>query len=352
MSRSSSLLQVCHDEHPRPARPAERSLIRLIHGQDYRTIREKGFLKIEQLLPDADIREVSSHMDDVMQGLDTAPGFPQFEGSMTAAERAAAFNRIHNAHRVHPLHERFLLHPRILDVVEQLNGPDVLALQSMMFFKQPGQAGQGYHQDAYYIPTLPNTLIAAWVAVTEANEENGCLWFRVGSQNEPIYPQADNGYTHAARALRDAFDNMTSSVDDIKRNQLAKVAERYPEVSCPAKPGDVIFFFGNILHRSLANKGSSPRRAFAGHYCDARSFVPWNMGDVWEEMDQGKEANRYHILARGDTNLGFSKPRFGTPCAAIEERKPRVTGSRVVMPMGVNGKMDTQTVDITQGHDD
>jgi hypothetical protein len=62
---------------------------------------------------------------------------------MAQAERVARFSRIHNAHRVHALHERFLLHPRILDVIEQLNGPDVLALQSMMFFKQPGQSGQG-----------------------------------------------------------------------------------------------------------------------------------------------------------------------------------------------------------------
>lgn len=321
-------------------------------GPDYRTIRETGFLKLEKVLTESDIQDITKHMEDVLTGKDTAPGFPRIDLSMSDAERMSAFNRVHNAHRVHPLHERFLLHPRILDVVEQLNGPDVLALQSMMFFKQPGQPGQGYHQDAYYIPTLPNTLIAAWVAVSEATEENGCLWFRVGSQNEPIYPQAENEYTHGARSLGGVFDNTTSSAEDVQRNQLAKVAERYPEVSCPARPGDVVFFYGNILHRSHPNKADYPRRAFANHYSDARSFVPWNTGSGWEGMNEGRPANGFHILARGDSHLAFAEPRFGTPCAALEERKCRMIQSKVAMPMGDDGKMTLREVDITRTHED
>lgn len=95
------------------------------------------------LLSADDIRELSQHMDDVLAGKETAPGFPKIDPSLSESQRVAAFSRIHNAHRVHALHERFLLHPRILDVIEQLSGPDVLALQSMAFFKEPGQPGQG-----------------------------------------------------------------------------------------------------------------------------------------------------------------------------------------------------------------
>jgi hypothetical protein len=111
---------------------------------DYRRLNETGFLKVSGLIPQADTQELSDHMDNVLVGKETAPGFPTIDPSMTDAERLAAFSRIHNAHRVHPLHERFLLHPRILDILEQLMGPDILALQSMSFFKQPGQPGQGW----------------------------------------------------------------------------------------------------------------------------------------------------------------------------------------------------------------
>jgi phytanoyl-CoA hydroxylase len=110
---------------------------------DYRTLQRDGFLKVEALIPPEDIQELSDHMDRVIQGSETAKGFPTIDPAMPETERAERFSRIHNAHRVHHLHERFLLHPRILDVLEQINGPDVLALQSMAFFKHPGHPGQG-----------------------------------------------------------------------------------------------------------------------------------------------------------------------------------------------------------------
>jgi phytanoyl-CoA hydroxylase len=193
---------------------------------------------------------------------------------------------------------------------------------------------------------LPNTLIAAWVAVSEATEENGCLWFRVGSQSEPLYPQAENEFTHESRNLEGVFDNHTASFEDPAANQLAAVAKQYQEVACPANPGDVIFFQGNVLHRSHPNTGTTPRRAFAGHYCDARGFVPWNTGEKWDGMDEGRPANQYHLLARGDTHMPFATPSFGTPCAALEERTPRLAGLHVEMPMADSGKLSSGPVKV------
>ena len=130
-------------------------------------------------------------------------------------------------------------------------------------------------------------------------------------------------------------------------NQLRDVAERYKEIPCPAQPGDVIFFHGNVLHRSHANVGKTPRRAFAGHYCDARSFVAWNIGQSWDGMAEGRPANKYHILARGDTHMPFAKPNFGTPCAALEDRKPRIAGTIIDMPMGnAKGEMGMGKVQV------
>ncbi|KAJ5900634.1 Phytanoyl-CoA dioxygenase peroxisomal [Penicillium subrubescens] len=238
-------------------------------------------------------------MDDVLAGKETAREFPRIHPSFSASQRVAAFSRIHSAHRVHALHERFLQHPRILDVVEHLSGPDILALQSMVFFKEPGQPGQ--------------SLIAAWVAVSDATEENGCLLFRGGSQVEPTYPCTGNSFTQTANGLDGVFQNFTAPVLEPTDNQLTPVAERYPEIPCPAKPGDVVFFRGNIIHRSHANNSTTPQRAFVAHYCDARSVVPWNIGRGWERMDGGKCANDQHILARGDSHLPYAHPRFGTP---------------------------------------
>ena len=119
------------------------------------------------------------------------PGLPSPPEDASEAERRHFYDRIHMPHRTCELAERFLLHPRIVDVLEALIGPDILGLQTMLFFKQPGQGGQGFHQDSYYIPTQPDTLIGAWMAIDRADEENGCLWMTPGSQHEPIYPDCD-----------------------------------------------------------------------------------------------------------------------------------------------------------------
>jgi ectoine hydroxylase-related dioxygenase (phytanoyl-CoA dioxygenase family) len=65
----------------------------------------------------------------------------------------------------------------------------------MLFLNPPGLGGQGWHQDAYYIPTFPDTLIGAWLTLDQADEENGCLWVIPGSHAEPIYrpPNASAG---------------------------------------------------------------------------------------------------------------------------------------------------------------
>ena len=70
-------------------------------------------------------------------------------------ELETRLDRIHMLHQKLEIHERYLLHPRLLDVLEALIGPDLLAMQTMLFLKGPGAQGQGYHQDSYYIPTLP-----------------------------------------------------------------------------------------------------------------------------------------------------------------------------------------------------
>jgi chlorinating enzyme len=221
-------------------------------------------------------------------------------------------------HRVDATSERYLLHPRALDVLEALIGPDVLALQTMMFFNAPGTGGQGWHQDAYYITTYPETLIGVWIALDRADEDNGCLWVAPGSHNEPIYPDGGRGaLVHARGAFGDAtvVEGISHLDDDV--NTLSAQATRYaPHVPVVVEAGDVVFFHSRLMHRSHPNATADRwRRAFVCHYCNARSWVPWNHGAPWE----GESANSLHILARGRTHLPYAMPRFGTPCAALEE---------------------------------
>ena len=306
-----------------------------VHVNEYVTFREQGFLVVKGLIPPEDVQEMNTHVDHLLSGEESIGGarVMRYIGKEPRPGHSEDWLRVHMLHRRIPIHERFLLHPRILDVLEALIGPDVLALQSMLFFKQPGQPGQGYHQDAYYIPTFPDTLCGAWLALSPATIENGCLWYTPGTQNEPIYPDIRGLGTDLSHNFDDlgTIDNASSTDEAV--NGLVRIAAKYPakEIPVEAEPGDVVFFGGHILHRSHTNRSQSPRRSFVGHYCNARSWVPWNHGEAYA----GESGNYLHILARGGTHLPFAQPIFGTPCAANQPKTQRASGP-VLSMMGQN----------------
>lgn len=278
--------------------------------EEYRAFRRDGFLIVRGLVSRDEVEELKAHTEDLMYGRIDVEGVAPPPPDATVEELEKRLLRIHMLHRQLEIHERYLLHPRILDVLEALIGPDLLAMQTMLFLKAPGAFGQGYHQDTYYIPTFPDSLCGAWLALDRADEENGCVRMVVGSQSEPIYPPT-TGYGYGHRELSDipTVGRVGGSANDDEDadNGLKPVAAQYAgrEVPAIADPGDVLFFGGHILHRSLMNRSSNRmRRAFVSHYCNARSFTPWDGG------------NEKHILARGCTTLPYAQPRFGTSCAA------------------------------------
>jgi hypothetical protein len=146
--------------------------------EEYIRFRQKGILVVRGLVAPEEIAELREHTEDLMQGrlpeqqghtLDGPHSGPS--GTMVQAlaappahlspqEKGEYFLRLHMLHRQLELHERYLLHPRVLDVLQALIGPDLLALQTMLFLKGPGKPGQGWHQDSYYIPTAVPGLLS------------------------------------------------------------------------------------------------------------------------------------------------------------------------------------------------
>lgn len=276
----------------------------------YREYQRNGFLVVPALVEQDEVGELKDHAMDILEGRVRLEGMEPPEPGASMEELRRRLTRVHMLHRRDPLSERFLLHPRILDVVEALVGPDVLALQTMLFFNGPGMGGQGWHQDSFYITTYPDSLVGAWLALDRADEETGCLWVVPGSNHEPVYPDRERGSLIHAEGVFEDLDTVEKASDlDDGVNTLSRVAERY-ESSLPVvvDPGDVVFFHSHLLHRSHPNRSRERwRRAFVSHYCNARSWVPWGHGAFKDGA-----ANYQHILARGHTHLRFATPKFGT----------------------------------------
>lgn len=342
-----------------------------VSEQEYRLFRRDGFVVVRGLVSPAEIAELKQHTEDLMQGrlpeqqgktmaerdtrLDTGTAVQPLEAPpahLSPDEKAQYFLRMHMLHRRLELHERYVLHPGVLDVLEVLIGPDVAALQSMLFLKPPGKPGQGWHQDSFYIPTHPDTLCGAWIAIDDCDELNGAMWFAKGSGVEPIYPPCPE--------VRYGFgDKLVHNIQHVKgvsdpndeNNMLTRVADRYDQVLVSAKAGDVVFFNGHVLHRSKSNYTTDRyRRSFVSHYSNARSFTQWGKDeDAYQRQLADPAApiafdpatgmtNGSHILARGNTHLPFAKPRFGTTCAALltpeQRRAESMLAARIIAQTG------------------
>ena len=349
------------------ATPAEKTATRYaVKAEQYTLFRQQGFLVVRDLVAPEDIAELRQHTEDLMQG--RLPEQTSANGSAKPAldapppnlpphEKAQFFLRIHMLHRILQLHERYMLHPRVLDVLECLIGPDVLALQTMLFLKPPGKPGQGWHQDTFYIPTHPDTLCGAWIAIDDCDELNGAMWMAAGSGSEPVYPDTDGTFFGNKNLSEIKYVKGVSDVDDSK-NGLSAIADRYPQLLVPAKAGDVVFFNGHILHRSKSNYSADRfRRSFVSHYCNARSFTQWGADNrvtapgEFPCVEPGTGmSNGSHILARGDTHLPFARPLFGTPCAALlspEERRKQSQYAAAAIADMASGMMGTAPADPT-----
>jgi ectoine hydroxylase-related dioxygenase (phytanoyl-CoA dioxygenase family) len=61
-------------------------------------------------------------------------------------------------------------------VVEDLVGPDILIWTSTFFIKEPlSPTFAAWHQDGTYFGLEPHALVTAWVALSDASHEAGCM---------------------------------------------------------------------------------------------------------------------------------------------------------------------------------
>lgn len=73
-------------------------------------------------------------------------------------------------------------HPAILDLVEDLVGPNVIAWGTHFFCKLPGDPKHvHWHQDASYWPLSPARTVTVWLAIDDADVENACMHFLPGT---------------------------------------------------------------------------------------------------------------------------------------------------------------------------
>jgi ectoine hydroxylase-related dioxygenase (phytanoyl-CoA dioxygenase family) len=170
------------------------------------------------------------------------------------------FPRQMQMHREDPVSLDFLCDLRIDTVISELTGYSPMAVQTMFYFKPPSARGQALHQDNFYLKAAPSTCIAAWLAVDDCDEENGCLMVVPGTHDLPTMCLSKSDTTKSFTSVE------------------VSLPEGMSPVPVVMKAGDVMFFNGQVIHGSNPNRSSIRfRRSLIAHYVigDCTSVAQW-----------------------------------------------------------------------------
>ena len=117
---------------------------------------------------------------------------------------------------------QLVTHPRILDAVEDIIGPNLIVHSTSIFYKKPGD-GQfvSWHQDGYYWNLNEPALVTAWVALSDSTLENGCLRVVKGSHRRGIV-RHNTGASTPKNILGSGLQVETEVDSDKVRNLLLK----------------------------------------------------------------------------------------------------------------------------------
>jgi len=260
---------------------------------------EYGYLVAPGLLSNDEISGLKKETAAIFRGkrgyIDGILGVEVNESDSDVLKKYVA---MHFPHKISTKIYASLSHEKIVDVLVKIIGPNVKCMQSMLFVKGPGKAGQSWHQDEYYIPTRDRSLTGVWIAIDDATINNGCLWLIPGRPG------------HMMRRIKNE-SNEYADVDTVDVSEYS--SEDYIPVE--VQSGSVVFFNGYTLHSSLRNKTRDCfRTALVNHYMSAESMLPWDQDgklDPTEDlrdivMVAGKDPYKWKGIV--DVNKPYLRP--------------------------------------------
>jgi len=192
-----------------------------------------------------------------------------------------------NVHYISPVFDKVCHNKKILDSVQSIIGNDILVGGTTLFIKDPDSKGfVSWHQDAKYIGFEPYNWVTAWLAITDANEENGCMRMWAGSHKEKI------------KDHEDTYDenNLLTRGQTVQNVPIKKTI---PNI---LKAGQLSLHHPMIVHGSGPNKSNQRRIGFV-----IQSYIGTNvdqvLGKIYVQQARGADTFKYHEHAKRPVEL-------------------------------------------------
>ena len=142
-------------------------------------------------------------------------------------------------------------HPRLLDALEDMIGPNILCWGASFFTKKAHDPRYiSWHTDSFFYGFEPAETITAWFSFNESTAEAGCVRYIPGS--------------HKTRSIHDFKPNPNNLAP---AGQSVRDVDESKAVDAPLLPGQVVFHHESVVHSSQPNRSDHPRIGFSIHYC-------------------------------------------------------------------------------------
>uniref|UniRef100_A0A7E4W3Z1 Phytanoyl-CoA dioxygenase n=1 Tax=Panagrellus redivivus TaxID=6233 RepID=A0A7E4W3Z1_PANRE len=265
--------------------------------------KEHGFVRIDNVFSDDDLQVMRDAMDKIVDGLnvDEHPKsvFSTYDENKHASDtyflesadkirffyeedafdaegnlkvdKFRALNKVgHALHWLNPVFKQYSFSENIKKIVRAVEFVQPEIVQSMYIFKQPKIGGAVTdHIDATFLTVNPiDHLFGIWIAIDEATQENGCLWFIPGSHK---IDQID--YRFVRTHTKDPKDPL------LKFNGTKPTYDQSKFVPVPVPKGSLVLIDGLVVHKSEPNTSAKPRHAYTFHVVDAHN-TKWDP-DNW-----------------------------------------------------------------------
>lgn len=192
-----------------------------------------------------------------------------------------------DTHFVLPWVDALTRESTILDTVEQVLGPNLLAWNTNWFIKMPGdKAFISWHQDGAYWGLEPMEVATAWVALGPVNARNGCMRMIPGSHQRPHLPQRNTW----------ADDNALS-----RGQEIAVAVDEAQAVDLELQAGQMSLHHLWIVHGSNANLSDEARIGIAIRYVSS-AVRQQGGGKPLAMLVRGRDAHGHFTLAEPPTD--------------------------------------------------
>ena len=190
-------------------------------------------------------------------------------------------------HLISPVLDKVSHNSKILDAVESIIGKDILVCGTTLFIKNPDKKGfVSFHQDAKYIGLEPHNWVTGWLAVTDANEENGCMRMLKGSHKKDLK-------FHDQKFDENNLLTRGQTIENVPINETTPVI---------LKAGQLSLHHPTIIHGSGLNKSKERRIGFA-----IQSYIGTNvdqvLGKIYVQQARGNDTFKFHEHVKRPTEL-------------------------------------------------